>query len=159
MMPVNKLLLEFHEESAELAHTYPGRIRLNYEPKKQNRFLVTFPKEIGDLRAFCVSSVSRPSWSNPNGWDDISIKLIDLIRPSTSRTLFDFLRWANEEDNKDRGLEFTIELIDPTGFLVERWEILALVSRIDFEELSYDKDHPAMIRMVISPIDINLPHL
>lgn len=154
-MPINRLLLELVDERLNQGRT--GEIY--QEPKRVNRYVVWFPDEIKDLAAFCVSSTRRPLWKAQHGWCDITIKLLDMIAPSTSKRIFEFIRWQQVDGNSEKGLEFVIELLDPTGLTIERWEIFGLVTRIDFGELSYDSDELGSIELTISPIEINMPFL
>lgn len=154
-MPVNRILLELVDERFNEART--GVIL--QEPKRSNRYVVRFPEEFKDIAAFCVSSTRRPLWIPQQGWCDITIKLMDMIAPSTSRQIFEFIRWQQIGGNSEKGLDFIIELLDPCGLTVERWEIFGLITRIDFGELSYDSDELGSIKLNISPIEINMPFL
>ena len=157
-MPVNRLLVELIDEGfikQDLRERQVGRF-IVYEPMKKNRFLVIFPKQFGYLESFCVSSTQRPSWEMPNGWCDITIRLMDLVSHSTTKRLWDFIRWQEKETNRETALLFVIESLDPTGLVIERWEIFGLVIRIEFEELAYDSDDVSSTKVTIAPISVDL---
>jgi hypothetical protein len=157
-MPVNRLLMEMLDVNFETVRRNRN-FEQQYEPMKKNRFAVKFPEQFGGLEAFCVSSTQRPSWSPTQGWCDITIKLVDLIALSPSRKIMDFIRWQQVQGNSEEALEFVIELYDPTGWRVERWEIFGLVTLIQFEELDYSNEDVSSTKITIAPIDINMPFL
>lgn len=157
-MPVNRILMEMVDVNFDTVRR-DRDFDQPYEPKMKNRFCVKFPEQFGGLESFCVSSTQRPSWSPTQGWCDLTIRLVDLINPSTSRKLMDFIRWQQQEGNSDVALEFVIELYDPTGWPVERWEIFGLVTLVQFEELEYSSEDVSSTKITIAPIDINMPFL
>jgi hypothetical protein len=157
-MPVNRILLELIDEGfldQGLGARQVERF-IVYEPMKKNRFLVRFPDQFGGIESFCVSSTERPSWERLNGWCDITIRLVDLVSHSTTKILWDFIRWQEKGTNRETALLFVIESLDPTGLVLGRWEIFGLVIRIEFEELAYDSDDVSSTKVTIAPIDINL---
>ena len=157
-MPVNRLLVELIDEGFAdqgLGARRAGRL-IAYEPMKKNRFLVKFPDQFGGIESFCVSSIKRPSWERLNGWCDITVRLVDLLSQSVTKKLWDFIRWQEKETNRETALMFVIESLEPTGLVVERWEIFGLVIRVEFEELAYDSDDVSSTKVTIAPIDINL---
>ena len=104
-----------------------------YEPKRNNRFILRFGNE-DSIESWMVRSVTRPSGNYTNGqfsWADLEITLLDSIGPSTSQNLMETLRTNHEQ------MEFNLEMLDPTGVVVESWQILGFISQFDFGMLSY----------------------
>jgi predicted nucleic-acid-binding Zn-ribbon protein len=129
---------------------------LPYEPKRVNRFLVTFPEEFG-LQQWVNYSASRPSmyfktkkflgftYYKKIKWEPIEFNFRDPIGPSTSQALYDLIT-----DDNLKPFNFKIELLDPTGGVVERWNIMnTTIKSIDFGHLSMDDDEMANCKMVV----------
>jgi len=125
-----------------------------YEPKKQNRFLVKFPEVLGDITGFCVSSVVRPTWSPKDGWGEFKIKLHDLIAPSTSKEVFDAV--SNYKNLEDKKIEFSVQLLDPTGFETESWIVNGELTFVDFGTLDYSSDDISYITLIVEPDWVNV---
>lgn len=124
-----------------------------YEPKKTNRFDITFPKHFNLPNWVCFSA-SRPTLryiGEENGekkyaWDKLVVKMYDPIAPSSTHSLMDLIH-KNKIGDK---FNSSIEMYDPTGVVVEKWvlsdcEFLS----IDFGTLSYQKDEPVVNTLVI----------
>ena len=131
-------------------------IGLPYEPKRINRFLVTFPEEFG-LQQWVNYSASRPSmyfktkkflgftYSKKIKWEPIELNFRDPIGPSTSQALYILIR-----ENGLKPFNFKLELLDPTGVVVERWDIMnTTIKSIDFGHLSMDENEIANCKMVV----------
>jgi len=129
------------------------------EPKKVNRFLITFPTEF-NIEQYMVKSASRPSYNQHFGtgtffsrhsqpittWDDIDIVFYDLISPSSAQIIMGLLR-----ENKFNNFQFKLEMLGPIGDVVEEWEITGTVSKVSFGDLDYSSNEISNISMTISP--------
>lgn len=128
----------------------------NFEPKRKNRFLVTFPEEFG-LQQWVNYSASRPTmsyeikkflgftYSKKIKWEPIEFNFRDPIGPSTSQALYMLLR-----ENGLKPFNLKIELLDPTGVVVEQWNITnTTIKSIEFGHLSMDDDEIANCKMVV----------
>ena len=135
------------------------------EPKRNNRFIVEFPKEF-DIESWMANKVSKPKYyidtskKDANGiWHDIKISFIDPIEPSTSERLFKLIDIFK---NKKEGEFFAIKIktVDPVGEEVEMWVIKAeeLLS-IDFGELDYNDNSIQTPSIIIKPNSCYLDEL
>jgi len=130
-----------------------------YEPKRQNRFLVSFPKNFG-IEPWYVRSVTRPRYTfsikGKGKWDVMEITFIDPIKPSTSESLFKLTTMVEELKKSQKvGLPlftFDISTLDPTGVVVENWTIdVRSIVYIDFGMSNYENDDVQTPKMVIRP--------
>lgn len=128
-----------------------------YEPKKRNRFILHFPEHFV-IQEWVISAASRPSMyietkkflgftiSKKLKWHPINIVLLDPIAPSTSQELMTIINnnWILEK------FKLRVELLDPTGVVVERWHIKdCQIKSIDFGELNYATDELAKCSMIV----------
>lgn len=144
-MAKKKIITEITEPFFERENVRYGQ----YEPKKQNRFLVQFPEELGKIHGFCVSSISRPTWSPKNGWGEFKIKMHDLIAPSISKQVFEAIE--NYKSLDDKCIEFSVQVLDPTGVIIDSWTINGEISFIDFGEMNYSSEENIYITMITEP--------
>ena len=126
--------------------------RKYFEPKRANRFLLTFPEEF-QVPQYLVSTTIRPSATFNNGnveWLDIEIVLRDPIGPSMTERMHElFLRINSPYTNRE--FQYKIEMLDPTGVSIEEWTIRGIVTRIDFGQLDYSSDEQMDIKLYLRP--------
>ncbi len=139
---------------------------VHFEPKHQNRFILTFPEEL-NIPSYLVHETSRPTyrmnrddqpWIPTHGpmrydWDDIRIKFRDAINPSPVNTIYETMMNADLLQNP---MEYKLEMLGPTNDIVERWIIRGYITSVNFGNLSYDRDELAEIEIVIHPINCHL---
>lgn len=110
-----------------------------FEPMRQNRFLITFPENLGLPPSYLVRSASRPSCSINNGvirWHDMEIKFVDPINPSVQQIFVDMIR------NHDitNVMDIKIQMLDPVGSIVSEWVVNGFISEVNFGEVDYCSD-------------------
>jgi hypothetical protein len=137
-----------HVAQPQIPIQYNPRGVFQYEPMRVNRFLLTLPQEL-NIEPFFVRAVNGPSVTlNPNGltqWNDFEFTLYDAIGPSPRQTLIFYTR--GEMNNN---LEFTLEMLDPTGVTVSKWLIYGYIRDIDFGELNYGMDSNCEIKVTLA---------
>lgn len=121
-----------------------------YEPKRQNRFIVTHSE--ANITAWALQSTTRPTYVFNKGWDDITMVYLDPICPSTSQVVYKELI----QKQLPKVCTITIKGLDPTGVKVEEWEIRGSYKLIDFSDSSYDTDELQKITIVFEPINCTL---
>jgi len=154
-----------------------------YEPKRNNRFILQLPEELG-IEEWLVQSVPRPRLrgrtEHINGGYDFPpfwIRFRDPIGPSTSQKLWDLYMGLNTsnlendmvheatiEDLRTRfdnirrfGMNMNLKMLDPTGVVVEHWEILGCtVLDFDFGNLDYGDDSVASCGIRVKPRNVIL---
>ncbi len=126
-----------------------------FEPMVRNRFLVSFPDEIG-IGEYMVQSVDRPRAHLRNGlveWENIRIDFVDPIVPSVSQALSVFFQGENLMNNV---LEFKIQMLDPVGTVVSEWIINGFIGTIDFGHLSYYDENACTVSVEIIVHNVTL---
>lgn len=133
---------------------------INYEPKKQNRFIFSFPSNMGIQSWFVVSSkrptitideveipfLNTSTWvAGRFRWDAIDITLRDPIGPSASQAIMEWVRLHAESVTGRMGYaagykkNVTLEMLDPTGVVIERWKLVnTMLTSSDFGTLDYN---------------------
>lgn len=128
----------------------------DFEPKMNNQFFVHFPESF-DIQKWVVRFVSRPSYDfESQKWQDVDLIFIDPIEPSTTKRLYAVL---NEFKGKKGNplFRFNIQSLDPTGVVVEEWEIrVKKILGIDFGYSNYEEAQVQTIHMVVRPCTCKL---
>lgn len=107
-----------------------------FEPKKKNRWLVIFPEKLG-IQEWWLQKGQRPKHGNGK-WCDFTITVYDPISPSAAQAFFALLETYGTKKKLFGGNLFTIELelLDPTGVVIEKWEIdFSQIKSMDFGSL------------------------
>ena len=81
------------------------------------------------------------------------ITLRDPIGESTSKIILDGLAEI-KDSNYEISLE--IEMLDPTGVVVERWKVNGIITKVNFGELDYIMDESVDITMTLNIISASL---
>lgn len=148
---------------------------LKAEPKKQNRWLLRFPTDVG-IQTWACKSVGAPkinltknemkflnSSTYVNGsytWQQMPITVRDFIAPSTSQGLIEWVRLHAESVTGRMGYNvgssktLTLELLDPTGVKISEWlcQNCILVEDVDFGgTLDYANDDVVELSFTIQP--------
>lgn len=144
-----------------------------YEPKRTNRFILTFPSELG-INEWYVESTSRPAitiGSTPipflnteryvagrYTWGEIPVTFRDPIGPSAAQALMEWVRLHAESVTGRMGYaagykkDVTLQMLDPTGVVVEKWLLIdCFLTKADFQQLNYGQDGLATIQASLRP--------
>jgi hypothetical protein len=138
-----------------------------YEPKRQNRFILSFDSTLG-INEWFVESSSRPHITiNPTEipflntstyvagrftWGVINVTFRDPIGPSASQALMEWVRLCAESVTGRMGYaagykkNVEVSMLDPTGVVVEKWILEGtFLSDVNFNSLDYKSDSLATI--------------
>ena len=140
---------------------------INYEPKKQNRFIFSFPSNMGIQSWFVVSSkrpnitidpveipfLNTSTWvAGRFKWAAIDVTFRDPIGPSASQAIMEWVRLHAESVTGRMGYaagykkNVTLEMLDPTGVVIERWKLVnTMMTSADFGTLDYNSGDLANI--------------
>jgi hypothetical protein len=141
-----------------------------FEPKTVNRFIMS----IEGIPAYVIKRAVRPSLTQEAKtlnhinlqryvkgrtiWNTMEIELYDPIVPSGAQAVMEWVRLHHESvTGRDGYAEFykkdiTINVLGPVGDKVEEWILKgAQLTKVDFGEMTWDKDDPAGIVMTIQP--------
>jgi hypothetical protein len=143
------------------------KMPIPYEPKRMNRFILSFPSELG-INEWYVESTSRPAitiGSTPipflnteryvagrYTWGEISVTFRDPIGPSAAQALMEWVRLHAESVTGRMGYaagykkDVTLQMLDPTGVVVEKWLLDGtMLTNVGFGDLSFEDDGIAEI--------------
>ena len=149
------------------------KMPFQYEPKRNNRFILTFPSSLG-INSWYVESTSRPNWSNTPVeipflntstyvagrfvWNTINVTFRDPIGPSAAQALMEWVRLHAESVTGRMGYaagykkDIDLELLDPTGVAVEKWILQGtFLTDVNFDSLGYSDDALATITATLRP--------
>lgn len=144
---------------------------LQFEPLRKNRWVLRFPSDIG-ISEWMLQSASRPSIEQKNteieflntstfvvgryNWSDINVTFRDVIAPSTSQALMEWIRLCSESVTGRQGYaagykrDLELEMLDPTCVAVQKWVLKnCWISTSNFGELQYSDDSLATITATI----------
>lgn len=150
-----------------------NKMPIPYEPKRQNRFILRFPSDLG-INEWFVESTSRPSikineteiqflntstWvAGRFTWDQINVKFRDPIGPSAAQALMEWVRLHAESVTGRMGYaagykrNVDLEMLDPTGVVVEKWILVnTMLTAVNFGNLAYGQDQLAEITATLRP--------
>ncbi len=124
-----------------------------YEPKTNNRFLVEFPEQY-NIPSWVIQKINKPKFTNGE-WENIRVEFIDLIKPSTSQSLFKIISFLKTNKNDNSTLfEINIKMLDSIGVEVEKWTIyVEKVLTINFGDLNYGDNQIQELYLIIKPLD------
>lgn len=147
------------------------RMPLQYEPLRQNRWLMRFPADLG-IQEWWLSTAHRPSIKQEGKeiqflntstwvvgryiWDEIQVTFRDPIGPSASQALMEWIRLHSESASGRQGYaagykrDIELEMLDPTGVVVSKWILKnAFITSADFGELNYSSDDLASVNVTL----------
>lgn len=147
------------------------KMPLQFEPLRQNRFIIRFPADLG-IQEWTLVSAKRPSINQTATeiqflntstwvlgrytWDDINVTLRDPIGPSTSQAMMEWIRLGTESVTGRQGYaagykrNLELDMLDPNGVVASKWILVnAFVTNCDFGNLSMSDDSLAEITATI----------
>ena len=144
-----------------------------YEPKRANRFILSFDPTLG-INEWFVESTGRPSIDiNPVEiqflntstfvagrfkWNPMTIKFRDPIGPSATQALMEWVRLHAESVTGRMGYaagykkDLYLEMLDPTGVVVEKWILQGCsITDAKFNEVNYTNADIMKVDMTLQP--------
>lgn len=146
-------------------------VPIEQEPKKKNRFALEFPSDLG-IDHFIVQTSGKPkldineneipymntsTWvAGRSVWQQIDIQFIDVIGPSTTQKLMEWIRLHFEPSTGRMGYavgykkNLVLKALDPTGIEVEKWTLIgSQITNIDFNDYDYSDDDLARVNITV----------
>jgi len=125
--------IPFNDEFKDVYISKANPAIINFEPKKNNRWLVTLPKE-SKIYDWEVSSLKLPEYPFSNG-KEFTINLRDVISEKTTIKLKKFLE-------KQKAFTVKIDFLDPTGVSYEKWKIKGcFITSVTWSDFDYSDDN------------------
>ena len=148
-------------------------VPIEQEPKRKNRFVLEFPSELG-IESYLVQTASKPhieinsvpvEYMNTTfyvagkyKWSSMDIKFIDVIGPSTTQKIMEWIRLHAESATGRMGYavgykkNLVLKALDPTGAEVEKWTLVGcFITDGNFGEFDYSSDDLADVAITIQP--------
>ena len=148
-----------------------NKVPLNYEPLRQNRFILRFPSDLG-IMEWWVASAARPHMTQSAveipffntstyvvgryKWESITVQLHDPQGPSASQAVMEWVRLHSESVTGRQGYaagykrDLELEMSDPTGVCVSKWILKnCMITSFDGGQLNYGQDALADITLGI----------
>ena len=148
-------------------------VPVDQEPKLKNRFVLEFPSDIG-IESYLVQTAKRPSmkidkitipYMNSQSYvagryyfDEMSISFIEVLGPSTSQKIMEWVRLHAEPATGKMGYavgykkNLVLKSLDPVGVEVEKWTLVGCqIVSADFDENSYDANEILKCTITIQP--------
>lgn len=148
-------------------------VPIEQEPKKKHRFELQFPTELG-IESYLVQTSGKPKItigsveipymntstfvSGRYKWETIDIKFLDVIGPSSSQKVMEWVRLHAESATGRMGYavgykkNLDLFALDPTGVAIERWQMLGCqIVSASFDDYDYSSDELAYASITIQP--------
>jgi len=148
-------------------------VPIDQEPKRKNRFVLEFPTELG-IESFLVQTSGKPklaigeteitymnssSWVAGRAvWEAIDISFIDVIGPSTTQKVMEWVRLHFEPSTGRMGYavgykkNLVLKGLDPVGAEVEKWTLVGcMITSAEFDDYDYSSDDIAAVNITVRP--------
>ena len=148
-------------------------VPIEQEPKRKNRFVLEFPTELG-IESYLVQTTGKPTLEiNPteipfmntssfvagrSKWGTIEVKFIDVIGPSTTQKVMEWVRLHFESATGRMGYaigykkNLVLKALDPTGVEVEKWTLIgSMITNVAFGDNDYSSDDLAEVTITLQP--------
>ena len=145
---------------------------VQYELRRNNRFVLEFPSELG-IESWLVETSGRPSYessvvdvNNINTtfkvigkykWNDIDIKFIDPIGVSSSQKVMEWVRLHSESATGRQGYaagykkDLILKELDPTGVAIGKWTMYqCMIKSANFGDNDLGNDGLQMVTIGIT---------
>lgn len=142
-----------------------NKVPTPFEPKMINRWMINFPKEF-NIGSMVIHKTSRPEFEyNLFGkkiYKPIDIYLYDIIGPSTAQGVNRMVEQLEPKSFLEKlfgvrkKFNYKLQLLDPTGFEIERWSIDCKIKGVEYGELDYSNLGVVKIKVTVKPTKVNL---
>ena len=148
-------------------------VPVEQEPKRKNRFVLEFPTELG-IESYLVQTSGKPKITINNveipymntstwvagryKWETIDIEFIDVIGPSTTQKVMEWVRLHAESATGKMGYavgykkNLVLKALDPVGVEVEKWTLIgSYITSAEFDSFDYGADDVIKCKITIQP--------
>ena len=148
-------------------------VPVEQEPKRKNRFVLEFPGELG-IHSYLVQTSGKPkmtinsteiqymntsTWvAGRYKWETMDISFIDVIGPSTTQKVMEWVRLHAETSTGRMGYAIgykktlVLKALDPTGVEVEKWTLHGcMITSASFDDYDYSADDVSKVQITIQP--------
>lgn len=155
--------------------TLANSVPILYEPKRENRWTLEFPNDVG-LQTFMLKSFERPKTESNTTeieflntstyvggrvkWSSMTLVIRDFIAPSSMQAVMSWFRQRHESVTGRQGYasgylkNLVLNILDPTGVAIEKWSLRnCMLESFDGGTLDYSSDNLLEISITIQPQD------
>ena len=148
-------------------------VPVEQEPKRKNRFVLEFPTELG-VESYLVQTSGKPhltignveipymnssTWvAGRSKWETIEVKFIDVIGPSTTQKIMEWVQLHFEPATGRMGYaigykkNLVLKALDPTGVEVEKWTLVGcFITDAAFDDYDYGAEDLSMVTITLQP--------
>jgi len=148
-------------------------VPVEQEPKRKNRFTLEFPTELG-IDSYLVQTSGKPKIELNNveiqymntstfvagryKWGTLDIEFIDVIGPSTTQKVMEWVRLHAESATGRMGYaigykkNLVLKALDPVGIEVEKWTMVGcFITNAEFDDYDYGADDLSKVKITIQP--------
>jgi hypothetical protein len=133
------------------------QVPVDFEPKLANRFIFDFPPH-WNISPWATQAISSPrctiiGYNQRVTWQPIQVEVIDTYARSISQSIMRQLETQAQGTyhTAPKAETFIVNVLDPTGCVVETWRIEGTVSAVQFAEYSYERGEPQKVTITIDP--------
>lgn len=148
-------------------------VPVEQEPKRKNRFVLEFPSELG-IESYLVQTSGKPkitinsteipymntsTWvAGRYKWEPIDIEFIDVIGPSTTQKIVEWVRLHAESATGKMGYavgykkNLVLKALDPVGVEIEKWTLIgSFITSMDTDNFDYSSDDIIKVKITVQP--------
>jgi hypothetical protein len=148
-------------------------VPVEQEPKRRNRFVLEFPTELG-IESYLVQTSGKPKITIGNTeipfmntstwvagrykWEPIDIEFIDVIGPSTTQKVIEWVRLHAESATGKMGYavgykkNLVLKALDPVGVEVEKWTLIGcFITSAEFDSYDYSSEDLIKVKISVQP--------
>ena len=148
-------------------------IPIEQEPKRNNRYVLEFPTELG-IESYYVKTSGKPTITinsveinylntvdyvaGKYKWGTCDIVFLDVIGPSTSQKVMEWIKLHAESETGRMGYaigykkNIVIKALDPTGVEVDKWTMIGcFITEGSFGEIDYSSDDISEVKITLQP--------
>jgi len=148
-------------------------VPVEQEPKRKNRFVLEFPSELG-IESYLVQTSGKPKitigsteipYMNTSTfvagrykWETLDIEFIDVIGPSTTQKIMEWVRLHAESATGKMGYavgykkNLVLKAVDSVGEDVEKWTMIGcFITSTDFDSYDYSADDVIKVKITVQP--------
>jgi hypothetical protein len=148
-------------------------VPVEQEPKRKNRFVLEFPTELG-IESYLVQTSGKPKITIGNTeipymntstwvagrykWEPIDIEFIDVIGPSTTQKVIEWVRLHAESATGKMGYavgykkNLVLKALDPVGIEVEKWTLIGcFITSAEFDSYDYSAEDLIKVKINVQP--------
>lgn len=131
----------------------------SFEPKIKNRFIVTLGEPFNNVPSYVMKSINKPGIKASNNSnelfrDPVIISMYDPTSIQLSSIILEAISVLKKQE--EPYVNIHIDLINPTGDVVEKWDIKSKFRAVDFGTLDWSSDNLSEISLTFDTINVKI---